>query len=240
MKVLSLACLLPATALAAPTYSVEGEDGAQKLVVQDGALAQRWSSPDWLLGVKQQADLDGDGVLDALVYTHCGGNGCGGGTFYLATIRGGKLAVTPIDSTDGEVRLKQVEGRWQLEVDEPGGQKVYVFVDGKAVLYATDRKRVLATIAEVKGTTPETTDTKPRSFQADVDLDGKPETITCAIWERWGSLLCTLPTPTGPQTLSTGCDRFGALATTTNGRRDFVCNEDGLVRFDGKAYNEPR
>ena len=239
MKVLALACLLPATALAAPTYTVEGELGAQKLVVQDGALAQRWGSDEGLIGVQQQADLDGDGTPDALIYTSCGGNGCAT-DYHLATVRDGKLVVTPIDSTEGEVRLKQVEGRWQLEVDQPGGQKVYVFADGKAALFATDTKRVLATVAEVKGVAPYTTDSPPRSFQADVDLDGKPETITCTIWERWGSLLCTLPTPSGPQTLSTGCDRFGALATTTNGRRDFVCNEDKIVRFDGKAYNEPR
>lgn len=231
--------LLALPAAAEPTYALVGEPGEQRLVART-AKGEITSGPldDYMVLIEKEADFDNDGTPDVLYSTNCGGNGCPESAYAFATVRSGKLALVPIGMAT-EARVSQDGATWLVELIQEGGSKTFVFATGKAVPYATKTRTVLHALVEVKGEAPHGKGGK-RSFKADVDLDGKPETITCTIWERWGSLLCTLPTPTGPQTLSTGCDRFGALPTSTQGRRDFVCNADLVLKFDGTKWNEPK
>lgn len=239
---LPLFCLIGAlgsAAAAAPTYAIVGEPGEQRLVAKTaGGLLKSGPLDDYLALIEAQRDFDGDGVTDALFLTNCGGNGCPESGYSIATVRAGKLLLIRVGFA-GDARVVRKGSSWLIELESTEGWKQFAFANGKVVPYATKKRTVLHATVEVKGGAAYSKG-PPRSFEVDVDLDGKPETIRCTIWERWGSLLCTLPTPRGPQTLSTGCDRFGALATTSGGRREFVCNADMVVRFDGKRWNEPR
>lgn len=223
-------------AAASPVYELVGEPPQQRLVAKTTVTSAPLN--DALALIEAQKDFDGDGVLDALYLTNCGGNGCAQSEYAFATVRDGKLVLAPIGSA-ANARVIRKGNTWLVELESESGWQTYAFVGGKAVPYATKARTVLHAMVEVKGVAPYEK-AAARSFQADVDLDGTPETITCTIWERWGSLLCTLPLGKGGQTLSTGCDRFGALATTSNGRREFVCNADQVVRFDGTRWVEPK
>lgn len=238
-KLIQIAMLLPLSAVAAPTYTVQGDPGEQKLVVQDGGSTFTWSN-DYSLGLESQGDFNGDGMPDALVWTSCGGNGCDT-SYTFVTLKGGQLVTQPIGATRGVLRTKQENGRWFFELDAEGGTEIFVMDGDKPVPYATTKRPVLKALAEVHGPGTEDTEGPDQTFAADVDLDGKPESIRCEVWSRWGSLWCHLPLPGGgTQQLSTGCKRFGSLPTSSNGRREFVCNEDSIVRFNGKAWVEPK
>lgn len=235
---LGIALLAPFAAGAAPTYTIEGEWGEQKLAVADGSAKGVWADEGYV-SIQQQADFNGDGTLDALVLSSCGGNGCATAV-HFATLKDGKLTVAPIGETWGEARTKSEKGQWFIELDASGGTEVFVITGLSPTPYATTKRPVLKALAEVHGMGSPETEGPDRTLTTDVDLDGKPDTIRCTVWARWGSLLCELPVAGGVQKLGTGCDRFGALPTTANGRREFVCNEDAIVRFDGKAWVEPK
>ncbi len=239
-KLFQIAMLLPMSSLAAPTYTVEGELGDQRLVVREGNATFTWSD-DMTVGIERQGDFDGDGRPDAIVWSACGGNGCGSPSYAFVSLKDDRLSVLTIgDSIDG-LQARQTDGRWFFELKVEGGSEVFVMDGDKPTPYATTKRPVLKALAEVHGPGTVETEGPDQHLSADVDLDGKPESIRCEVWARWGLLWCHLPLPGGgTQQLGTGCKRFGALPTSSNGRREFVCNEDSVVRFDGKAWVEPR
>lgn len=238
MAWIALTGITPTPALAAPVYTITGDPGEQTLVAQTpkGALSQTMG--EYMARIEAQADFDGDGIADALLSTNCGGNGCPESTFAFVTLKAGTLRVTPIgDALAG--RVVDVRGTKFVELTQLAVTRTYVLTGTQAAPYSTQKHLVLHPVIAVEGLAPGAA-SGTRSFETDVDLDGKRETIQCKIWERWGSLLCALPTPGGVQVLSTGCMRFGPLPTSANGRREFVCNENLVVRFDGKRWMEPK
>lgn len=108
---------------------------------------------------------------------------------------------------------------------------------GVAVQQSQAARSQLATIVEIRGPGSAFTAGPPQELVFDLDQDGSPETIRCEVWERWGSLLCTLPLPSGgKQQLSVGCERLGVLGTQTGGMHDLVCNHETVLRFDGTQW----
>lgn len=235
---IALAWIALNPAVAAPVYTITGEPGSQRLIAQTQKGPLSHPIRDEFASIEAQADFDGDGVADALLSTNCGGNGCPESTYAFVTVKAGALRVIPIgEALEG--RVVEWQGARFVELKQPTETRLFVLTGTQAAPFATRKHLVLHPTVAVEGLQPGAA-AGTRSFKADVDLDGKPETIECKIWERWGSLLCTLPTPTGVQTLSTGCERFGALPTSMNGRREFVCNTNMVVRFDGKRWAEPK
>ena len=233
-----------ARAEGAPRYQVrDAPDFGQILVVTAGGKTFKTFGGEYI-EVTKTADFNGDGINDALVSTDTGGNGSAT-VYYFITVIAGSLVKAEIPFTRFSRASARHDGkRWMVDVSDEDGTRTFAFNGKDAVLIANKIKKRLVSIAEVKGlgedySGPET----ERVLFADVNLDGKKERIRCEIWPRWGTLRCALPLPNGKTQrvpLHSGCDRFGALATISNGRREFVCDVDAIVRFDGRKWLEPQ
>jgi hypothetical protein len=219
------------------TYSTERDEETQEqhLVVEsDGEILIGPAAA--IVSVAEERDFNGDGVMDALVSTSGGGNCCPE-TYMFVTVSNGKVITSELD--DGWAAYTVIEENGQLLVQQKMGEATYLYkFDGKeAVIVRTIPK--LTAMKEIEGVGAlYTGDVKQKTLSADIDMDGKADTITCAIWTRWGSLAsCTLPLPGGKsQFLEYACDRIGVLKTTRNGYREIVCNNDTVIYFDGKAW----
>ncbi len=206
------------------------------MLVWEDATGKRIEGPHaTMMTIDAVEDLDGDGHADALVSTSEGGNCCPD-RYFVASVAGGKIETADFEEDWAEYRIVHEKGHPLIRVKRTNGTEFYAFAKGKLRL---DHKQAsLATLAEIEGEAPHYDGPlKDKTLRYDIDGDGKPEAIVCQIWERWGSLLCGLPLPGGrTQSLSTGCDRFGVLASQRNGRHEFVCNNDSRIFFDGRAW----
>lgn len=233
-----LLLLLPTLATAAPGYTVERDEelGMAKLVVKLRSKTLPTSIEDASVRVLAVRDFDGDGQPDALVTSDCGGNGCSESSHFV-TVRNGRPVVAVIGHSFHSPKVIRVLGAQAVQLQTEAWTRTYTLRGATAVLVAEDVAPVLHPITEIKGVGPEYTGRlKKRTFSTKLKGDRKRYTVSCRIWDRWGSLVCTLPTPSGPQELSTGCDRFGDLPLMSRGRRMFVCGRDSVVRFDGKRW----
>lgn len=238
LQVLTLC--LPAMAASAPVWSTSGELGEQKLVWGEGAATLTWTPPEGSVFIQQQGDFNGDGVLDALVIASELCAACAS-DIYFATLKAGRLVTMPITASGNLPQVRQEGDQWFIEIEGGGGREVYVIDGDRPVAYTTIKAPVLKAIAEIHGPglPVPAEDSRERALLEDVDFDGKPETIRCSVWERWGELWCGLPLPNGGvQESHTGCLRFGVLPTKHKGRREFVCDDNLVIRFDGKAWVE--
>lgn len=229
--------LIGLSAAATVTWSVaEGAEYPKLVATVDGKTVQGGERP--LLQILYTGDFNGDGTADVLIaWSASGGGNCCPPDYSFVTVKDGKLveAQIPVYAWEHPSALPDSSGT-RFSFTEEEKYTVVRFTGSAAEVAKSSPRANLTAVAEVKGATPGSTGS--RTMSADINGDGKKETITCEIWERWGSLLCTLPLPAGPQTLSTGCDRFGVLATKTNGYNDMVCNQDILLKYNGKEYAE--
>lgn len=221
----------------APVYNVAGDIGESYLEVKVQGKKIK-SIEDGLISVDKVADFNKDGTLDALITSNCGGNGCPS-SYYFVTVSNNKVITAEIGDSWQEPTVKNENGHLIVELKDSDSRKLYIFDGKKAVLYTKQQDRQYTTITEIHGVEPYQLKPDSRTLSVDVNLDGKVDSIHCRIWERWGSLICTLPIPNKKgQTLNTGCDRFGALPTTSNGQREFICNNDLIIKFDGSKWVE--
>ncbi|MCA9547074.1 MAG: hypothetical protein KC613_21880 [Myxococcales bacterium] len=222
----------------APLYEVKENDGLAKLVVTVGGKAIATKIEDASVRVEAVADFDGDGQPDALVANDCMGNGCLV-TSSIVTVKAGKVVVAEIGEAPEPAAVVSVFGAPAVALTDVEGVRTFALHGGKAAEVAYDASPALKPLTTVEGLDgPQTGEAPPpQLLKVDVDGDGKPEAVRCAIWERWGSLVCSLPTPGGGvQELSTGCERFGPLPVMSQGRRMFACGRNQVVRFDGKRW----
>jgi len=203
------------------------------------------------LQIVEQRDFDGDGSLDALVedITACGGNCCPSQFFFVSARPDGTFAMSDefADSWKDPV-IERWKGQWSVVVvsnDEGfNNQRLveitrrFVLQGGKAVKVEEHRRQELKAIAEMrseifKGDSPEET----HSFEYDLDGDGKNDTISGKLWERWGRILWTVQFANGKTFSSNdGCKRIGVLTSKTNGINDLVCDQDTVLRWNGSEY----
>ena len=224
------------------TYSVEEltrEGEEQKIVVARHFVFGGVSSgpKDYYANIVDVRDFDDDGRDDALVSTSNGGNCCP--PYYaIVSLKGWELVVAPISEDFTEIYV--VEDEKNVFVVEKGvDKKDYFLFDG-----------IRANVVKIESSMPAiksirgagafyTDDTAPRELTFDLDENGSEDVVVCQIWDRWGSLLCSLPLPKGEtQKLSHGCDRIGVLASKNNGYHDLVCNFDTVIKFNGSKWVE--
>lgn len=210
-------------------------------------------SKEKCLRIVEQKDFDGDGLPDALVMdiTACGGNCCANEFFFVSARPDGTFVMSDefADSWQDPV-VEKWKGHWSVVVvsNNEGVNRErpveftrrFVLENGKAVKLEEHRREDMKAIVEMrseifKGNNEEETHT----LKYDLDGDGKKDTITGKLWERWGRILWTVDFANGKQFSSNvGCKRIGVLPTKTNGVHDLVCDQDGVLHWNGSEYKE--
>jgi len=196
------------------------------------------------------AHLDGDGVLDALVSTSDGGNCCGP-TFHVVSLHadGTFTASRGFEMGWGEnYRIVADPSGPVLTFEDDGTRTRLAYRDGAVA--PLDRAGVapLTAVREVTydalqaGTLPEvgTANGSPvYALTVDLDGDNQEDHLACRAWERWGAVVCTPQRANGTPFMDDelpACHRLGVLATRTGGMADLVCDEQNVLRWDGRAY----
>jgi len=211
------------------------EEGGRTLVARVGQTPLNGPT-DGVVVIEKTVDLDHDGTLDALFVMSCGGNGCPE-IWSVATISSGALRVHELGASPQTPTIRD-EGAYSV-IELVGDEDVtgYVLSHGELAVYSRQGRLKLEAIRQIEGAGHSYAEPGTRTLRVDVDGDGKDEIVACEIWPRWGSLMCSLPRGRGePQRLDLGCDRFGALPTFSHGMREFVCNRDTVIRFDGHSW----
>ena len=244
ISLLALAALYGGYSLAQGpvTYSIsEGTEATDEPHVVVEFDDQELAGPSaWSVTIVAQRDFNGDGVMDALVSMSGGGNCCPD-IYAFVTLRGGKV-ITAVFGDSDWAEFTVVEKNGQILVEQVTGSATNLYkFDGKSAIKVSEKlATVLATLVEINGIGGGYVgDETEKVLKADIDLDGKTDTITCGIWPRWGTLTgCGLPLPGGQtQTLEYACNRLGVLKTTRNGHREIVCDSDQVIYFEGKSWH---
>lgn len=205
------------------------------------------------LQILEERDFDGDGYLDALMedVTACGGNCCPNRFFFVSARPDGTFAVSDeLADSWKDPTIEKWKGHWSVVIvsnNEGANQerpveftRRFVLEDGKAVKVAEHKRPDMKAIVEMRSEIfdidkPEETHT----FQYDLAGDGKKDTITGRLWQRWGRILWTVDFADGKKFSSDdACKRIGVLPTKTNGVHDLVCDQDTVLHWDGNAYKE--
>lgn len=201
----------------------------------------------------EQKDFDADGYLDALVedITACGGNCCPNKFFFVSARPDGTFAVSDefADSWK-DPDIEKWKGHWSVVVvsnNEGVNQqrpveytRRFVLEGGKAVKVEEHLRKDMKAIVEMRSEIFKTDDPgETHSFQYDLDGDGKKDTISGRLWERWGRILWTVEFANGKKFSSNdACKRIGVLPTKTEGVNDLVCDQDTVLHWDGSEYKE--
>lgn len=210
-------------------------------------------SKEKCLQIIDQRDFDGNGLRDALVedITACGGNCCPNGFFFVSALPDGTFQLSDnfADSWKDPV-IEKWKGRWSVVVvsNNEGENRErpveftrrFVLEGGKAVKVSESQRKDKLSIVEMrseifKGDNPKET----HSIKYDLDGDGKKDTISATLWERWGRMVWSVEFADGKKFSSNdACKRIGVLATKTNGVHDLVCDQDTVLHWDGSRYTE--
>ncbi len=188
------------------------------------------------ISIETERDFNGDGISDALISTSQGGNCCPDTYMFVAVVKG-KLVSAEIEPEWGTVEVVERNGKPLVRMKTSDATYLYAF-DGAQVVKAGAVAK-LAALVEVEGVgAMYGGDETEKSLSYDLDADGRPETIHCDIWPRWGTLVnCALPLPGGAAfVLDASCERLGVLETRHHGRHDLVCGNDTVITFDGKTW----
>jgi hypothetical protein len=205
------------------------------------------------LAIKEQRDFDGDGLTDALVenITACGGNCCPNQFFFVSARPDGTFAVGDelADSWKDPV-IEKWKGKWSVVIvsnnegvntERPVEYtRRFVLQDGKGVKVEEHKRPDMKAIVEMRSEIFKSDDPgETHSIQYDLDGDGKKDTITGRLWERWGRILWTVEFADGKKFSSNdACKRIGVLPTKTDGVHDLVCDQDTVLHWNGTEYKE--
>ncbi|HEY6352630.1 MAG TPA: hypothetical protein VI636_24805 [Candidatus Angelobacter sp.] len=203
------------------------------------------------LQIIDERDFDGDGSLDALVedVTACGGNCCSNQFFFASALPDGTFAVSDefADSWKDPV-IEKWKGRWSVVVvsnnegvntDRPVEfTRRFVLEAGKAVKVEEHQRKDMNSILEMRSEIFHSqNERETHTLKYDLDGDGKKDTITGHLWERWGRIMWTVEFADGKKFSSNdACKRIGVLATKTNGVHDLVCDQDTVLHWNGSEY----
>ena len=218
------------------------ENGTKYIIELDDA--ELWYVTHFYKTIEAVVDLDGDGVGEVLLNTQSGGNCCGPTFYIIKRVDEGFYDILSHEELEGwpSVSINQLENRTTLlvrnvseGVENTSMEETIVelkLADGKLRLISKSSNKAMVH-AVMQVTSEELKTTGDKTLEYDLDLDGKPDRLSCNYWERWGAVSCTLTSSKhGQIAISGGCNRVGILPTTTNSMHNLVCDRSEILRWD--------
>lgn len=201
------------------------------------------------IGIVEQKDFDGNGVMDALIEDN---PGCGNSGFYFYYVvsyheNGYFSNSDPVQGISCSV--ENWKGQESIVVDDANvginydkkytKKNRYVFKDGKMELVETMKQQPMVALKEINSF--EFHNGKEESIlklEFDLDEDGVMDYFEFSFWERWDEMLMDGLYLNGReiQNFNTGMNRLGILSSMTKGMHDLVINENTVVKWDGEKY----
>ena len=237
-------------------YSIEVVDSNKDLIVQRNVYVEEnkvkyliepntrdWYYHHYYKEIYKVLDLDGDGIDEAIIWTHGSGNCCGDEYLIIKRIDEGFYTVIE----DNELSLVDLEIRHTNEKtilvardtgDGAGNTSLeetiaYLeLVNGELKLIEKHYNTAWLP-AEIQITSKELEEKQKYTFSHDIDIDGKQDEIVCNYWDRWGDASCKITSSRfGEVKIPISCDRFGVMASVTNNMHDLVCDRTLVMSWD--------
>ena len=237
-------------------YSIEVVDSNKDLIVQRNVYVEEnkvkyliepntrdWYYHHYYKEIYKILDLDGDGIDEAIIWTHGSGNCCGDEYLIIKRIDEGFYKVIE----DNELSLVDLDIRHSKEKtilvardtgDGAGNTSLeetiaYLeLVNGELKLIEKHYNTAWLP-AEIQITSKELEEKHKYTFSYDIDIDGKQDEIVCHYWDRWGDASCKITSSRfGEVKLPISCDRFGVMASVTNSMHDLVCDRTLVMSWD--------
>jgi len=201
------------------------------------------------LSVFLESDLDGDGLIDALIESSACSSYVPSTYFFVAGTMGDCFAAQELES-GVNLTVETWRGRPTavLESNNEGYNqdrprsvtRWFAFQRGRAVVVDEQRAVEVGALANLRS---EQFDfAKPDQEKVllfDLDGDGKKDALAGTLWQRWGRIMWQVRFADGRVSdsgNSGGCKRLGVLAEKTMGYRDLVCDFDARIQWNGRSY----
>ena len=191
------------------------------------------------------ADLDNDGVNEAIVAASDGG-GHGKIKYFIISKRGENFYSVYESNDFMGCCLKILSGNILSVFKYDSGIGVtsqvqeislFEFHNGNLNLLSTSQNEALIpTLSEINSHEIDQ-NIGSKSITGYYDDDTEIDKLTCNYWDRWGAMICEVQSSiNGVVEINTGCKRVGILETKTRGMVDLVCNRFRVFRFNGMQY----
>jgi hypothetical protein len=191
------------------------------------------------------ADLDNDGVNEAIVAASDGG-GHGIIKYFIISKRGENF-YSVYESNDFEgCCLKLLKGNILsvFKYDKGIGVtsqaqeiSLFEFQNGNLNLLSTSQNEALIPALSEINSHEIDQNIGSKFITGFYDGDTEIDKLVCNYWDRWGSMICEVQSSIyGVIKTNFGCKRFGILETKTRGMVDLVCNKFRVFRFNGMQY----
>ena len=193
------------------------------------------------------ADLDNDGVNEAIVAASDGG-GHGKIKYFIISKRGENFYSVYESNNFMGCCLKILSGNILSVFKYNSGIGVtsqvqeislFEFQNGKLKLLSTSQNEALIPALSEINSHEIDQNIGSKSITGYYDGDTEIDKLVCNYWDRWGSMICEVQSSIyGTIKTNFGCKRFGILETKTRGMVDLVCNRFIKFKFNGVKYIE--
>ena len=193
------------------------------------------------------ADLDNDGVNEAIVAASDGG-GHGKIKYFIISKRGENFYSVYESNNFMGCCLKILSGNILSVFKYNSGIGVtsqvqeislFEFQNGKLKLLSTSQNEALIPALSEINSHEIDQNIGSKSITGYYDGDTEIDKLVCNYWDRWGSMICEVQSSIyGTIKTNFGCKRFGILGTQTRGMADLVCNRFIKFKFNGVKYIE--
>ena len=216
-------------------------DKGQEYLIQTDELSY-WSYRKEII---HTADLDNDGVNEAIVEASDGG-GHGKIKYFIISKRGENFYSVYESNNFMGCCLKILSGNILSVFKYNSGIGVtsqvqeislFEFQNGKLKLLSTSQNEALIPALSEINSHEIDQNIGSKFITGYYDGDTEIDKLTCNYWDRWGSIICEVQSSIyGTIKTNFGCKRFGILETKTRGMVDLVCNRFSKFKFNGTEY----
>jgi len=216
-------------------------DVGEEYLIQNDELSY-WSYRKEII---HTADLDNDGVNEAIVEASDGG-GHGKIKYFIISKRGENFYSVYESNNFMGCCLKILSGNILSVFKYNSGIGVtsqvqeislFEFQNGKLKLLSTSQNEALIPALSEINSHEIDQNIGSKFITGYYDGDTEIDKLTCNYWDRWGSMICEVQSSIyGTIKTNFGCKRFGILETKTRDMVDIVCNRFNKLIFDGNIY----